>query len=162
MSIDNNYNISPINSIYFSKVNVNPFIDLIYNNFINLSKYPSLKHTKHDINKLLKSPGMRGYVTTVKNNKLLGYLIGEVIQLADRRKVFYISYLYIAKRFRNKKIGSKLMDTVISTFRSKYDGIMLTCDTDDLKVFEFYQKKGFMLDLMLRQFNRHDVMFLKF
>jgi len=153
--------IRPVDALYFDRPNVSLFVNSVYNNFIDLSKYPELKHTKQDIYKLLKSENMRGYIVR-QDNKLLGYLIGEIMILADGRKVFYISYIYIAASFRKKHIGSKLLEMVIKTSRSlKFDGVLLTCDTENIPVYDFYQKRGFMPDLVLRKYARHDVLYLQ-
>lgn len=153
--------IRPVDTSYFNTPNVDLFVNIVYNNFKNLAKYPELKHTKPDIRELLKSPNMKGYIVR-EDKKILGYLLGDVNLLADGRKVFYISYIYIAQTFRNKKLGSKLLELVINNSRTlNFDGVMLICDTEDQPVFEFYQKRGFMPDLILRRYDRYDVLFLQ-
>lgn len=153
--------IRPVDALYFNNPNINMFVDIIYNNFKNLAEYPDLKHNRTDIYNLLKSSTMKGYIVR-QSNKILGYLIGEDMILADGRKIYYVSYIFITESFRNKKLGSKLIDIVINNSRLlNFDGVMLTCDTEDSKVFYFYQKLGFMPDLVLRRYNRHDVMYLQ-
>jgi ribosomal protein S18 acetylase RimI-like enzyme len=153
--------IRPVDALYFDRPNVGLFVDVVYNNFIGLAKYPELKHTKNDIYTLLKSPNMRGYIVR-QGKKLIGYLIGEIMILADGRRVFYISYIYIAEMFRKKRLGSKLMELIIENSRvMKFNGVMLICDTEDYPVYDFYQKRGFMLDIVLRRYSRHDVLFLQ-
>lgn len=153
--------INPLNSTYFkNKSNVNMFVDIVYKNFINLVHDPNLKHSKMEINKLLFSPNFKGYFVK-ENDKIIGYLLGEITKLNDRRKVYFISYIYTSKYYRKHGIASKLMELVMDMTKSmKLDTVMLICDTEDDNVYNFYLKKGFMLDFTLRRYNRHDVLSL--
>ena len=103
-------------------------VNTIYNNFLYLVEYPDLMHTRDEINKVLNSNGCMNLLVFY-NNKLIGYLIGNFRTLQDSRYVFYISYFYISQEYRNRGIGSKLMNllpaivfkgllVVISTWKS--------------------------------------------
>ena len=96
-----------------------------------------------------------------KNNSIIAYLVGEMKDLNDGRRCYYISYLYVGEKYRGKKIGTKLMNLIIEKCkvnRIKY--LLLTCDTNDKPVFEFYEKLGFVPDTILRNYGRHEVMTL--
>jgi len=141
------------NNIVIRKVdrlkNPNLLCDAIYNNFIYLSKYPNLMHTKNEIGRLLTTPDNIMYLV-YDNNKMIGYLIGEYKMLNDSRYVFYISYMFILDKYRNMKLGSRLMNKIIKECSDKgIKYILLTFDSNDLKLINFYQKHGFKKDPML-------------
>jgi ribosomal protein S18 acetylase RimI-like enzyme len=140
--------------------NLTLLIETVYDNFINLSKHPKLNHTRENIKKILKSDN--SYVIFIlENKKIIGYLVAQSVLLNDGRLVFYIYYLFTSNKFRNMGIASKLLE--FSKNISNKDnciGIMLTCDTEDVKVYDFYLKKGFMPDMLMRTYNRYDVLYL--
>lgn len=137
----------------------NKLDNMIYSSFKKLEEHPKLKHTKQEIYKLLNSRNVKLYLY-ILNNKISGYLLGEIMKLSDGRNVFFITYLYTAVRHRNKGIASLLLD-IVDKFvdDNELSGIMLITDTEDIKVFDWYLKKGFMQDNYLRNYERYDVMF---
>jgi ribosomal protein S18 acetylase RimI-like enzyme len=133
------------------------FADTIYNNFIHLSSKPQLQHNRQELRRLLSSHNTTSYVAYM-DKTIIGYLVGETKKLNDGRFVFYISYLYVGQKYRGLKLGSKLMDLVLK--KCKKEGIQfvtLTCDIDDKKVIEFYERMGFMPDPILRNHSKHEV-----
>jgi ribosomal protein S18 acetylase RimI-like enzyme len=131
----------------------------IYDNFIELSKFPNLKHTQEEIERILHEDKLI-FCVIMHNNKIVAYLLGEVMSINDRRVVAYITYLYTASKFRKNGLASKLIDYVEHfCTKNRLNGIMLICDTEDKKVNDFYQKKGFMLDPNLRRYERYDVLY---
>lgn len=153
-----------IKCIEVTKIN-NPQVlaNVIYNNFSYLKDFPELGHTPGEITKSLQSEDNLCYLVYDKN-KLIGYLVGEYKLLNDKRYIYYISYLYVSEEYRGKQIGSKLMDIIIN--KCQNDGIeyiILTCDTWDEKIVNFYKKYGFVLDPVLGGEKRHNVycLFLK-
>jgi GNAT superfamily N-acetyltransferase len=133
--------------------------NIIYNNFIDLTHEPNLKHTFEEINRLLNSSELR-FFTYMLNNKLIAYLVSELMILPDKRKVLFVNYLYCSPKFRNHGIASKLLEAAEHYAKThKLAGIMLTCNTHDINVYEFYLKRGFMLDIYLRQYTKYDVLF---
>lgn len=149
---------SKIKCIEVSKIkNSSLLADVAYNNFIYLTKFPELMHTKQDIIKTLQADGNLCYLLYDGNN-LIGYLIGDFRTLPDSRYAYYVSYLYISKQYRNKKLGSRLMDKIIKKCQdngTKF--IILTCDTQDDKIIRFYQRYGFKVDSYLGGNKRHNV-----
>jgi ribosomal protein S18 acetylase RimI-like enzyme len=94
------------------------------------------------------------------NGAIAAYLIGEIIKLNDGRIVLYINYLYTSKYFRNRGLASKLIDVAEQIVKAeKLDGLMLTCDTENNIIYNFYLKKGFMTDLILRRYEKYDVLY---
>ena len=90
-------------------------------------------------------------LNNVKKQGILGYIIGEYMILDDGRKAYYISYIYVIKPYRHKKIGSKLLDFAIQ--HSKYNNILLTFDTKNPVLMKFYTSKGFQPDWVHRSFD---------
>ena len=135
------------------------FTEAIYANFIELKDYPELKHNRKELMRLLCSKKNKVIFIGV-DKKIAAYLIADVIDLVDGRRVLYINYLFTAKQFRKKGFASRLMEYVETLAKEfKYDGVMLTCDTENEKVHNFYLTRGFFPDLVLRQYKRHDVLY---
>jgi ribosomal protein S18 acetylase RimI-like enzyme len=96
--------------------------------------------------------------TYLINNKMACYIIFQKMDLRGRRVVF-LYYIYTAKQFRNKGIGSQMMRYLEEYVkRIKYDGIMLTCDTEG-KENEWYLLKGFMPDILYRTYSKYDSLY---
>ena len=88
---------------------LNNFADTIYNNFLNLKTHISLVHNITKISKLLTSDHLIGY-TVEMDNKIIGYLIGELMAIPDGRIVYYISYFYTSSKYlkyKTKYMGLK-------------------------------------------------------
>ena len=135
----------------------NPMIlsKVIYNNFIYLNQYPELQHNINSITQSLNAEESYCYLL-YHENKLIGYLIGDFRTLPDNRYGYYISYVYISEDYRNKKLGTKLMDKLINKCKEKgVKFIVLTCDIRDRKVVNFYKKYGFNKDQNLPGNNPH-------
>ena len=150
-----------MNSIKYLEVNKikNPEIltKVIFNNFIYLTHFPELQHNKQDITNILQLDNGMCYLV-YDNDSLIGYLVGDFREFPDGRYGYYISYVYVSQAYRNKKIGSTLMNMLIN--KCKKNGvkfILLTCDTDDKKVVDFYKKYGFIIDSNLGGNKRHNV-----
>jgi GNAT superfamily N-acetyltransferase len=139
--------------------NTKYFVNTIYTNFVQLSKYPKLKHTRAEINKLLKSPKMYALLVYDINHKIMAYLIGEIVELSTGKIIFYITYLYVVSQFRNLGIASKLINLIITKVELwKLDGVMLICNTGDQKLYDFYLKRGFMPDQTYRRNEQYEVL----
>lgn len=144
--------------ITVNKIN-NPEIlaSIAFKNFMYLKEFPELMHSTDNIYKIIKADGNLCFLV-YDNGKLIAYLIGDFRNLPDNRYAYYISYLYVSEKYRNHKIGSKLMSMLIN--KCKASGtkfIVLTCDTYDTKVVNFYKKYGFIKDPILGNNKRHNV-----
>lgn len=134
------------------------FIDVIYNNFLNLDKQEGLKHTKDEIKRLLTSQSMVGFLVHDKDI-LVGYIVGEQINLNDGRLVFYITYIYTAKKYRNKGLGEKLVKYILQKVKKiGLSFVVLKCDGTNEKVCKFYSKRGFVPDPVLSSNGKHKVL----
>lgn len=134
------------------------FIDIIYNNFIDLKVDYKLMHNKEDIEKNLRSKNSVIIIITNESDKIIGFLTSSIMVLDDRRKVLYISYIYVAESERNKKLGSSLIREAENFAKnSNCIGVMLIFDTYQPYLVNFYETRGYMLDINLRRYERHDV-----
>jgi GNAT superfamily N-acetyltransferase len=133
------------------------FTDLIYDNFIKISPYEQLKHNKNEIYNLL-SKSSHFFIVYMINNKILGYVLGEIIDF-DKNQILFITYIFTSPRHRKTGIGHKLMN-YIENYALSNDciKIMLTCDTEDKKVYDWYLKIGFMPDMYFRTYDRFDTL----
>ena len=133
------------------------FTDLIYHNFIKISSYEQLKHNKHEIYNLL-SKSSHFFIVYMIHNKILGYILGEIINL-EKEKILFITYIFTSPNHRNKGLGHKLMNHIekYASFNNCLK-IMLTCDTEDKKLYEWYLKMGFIPDMHFRTYDRFDTL----
>jgi GNAT superfamily N-acetyltransferase len=139
--------------------NSEKFVEMLYLNFAELADYPELKHNRQELMRLVTSDQSK-IVLIIVNKKIAAYLVGETMDLNDGRRVFYISYIFTAKMFRKQGFASKLMNYIEEYSKKfEYDGLLLTCDTEDDDVYNFYQIRGFMPDLVLRQYKKHDILY---
>jgi ribosomal protein S18 acetylase RimI-like enzyme len=144
----------------------NYFVDIVYNNFIELTSQPNVKHSQEEIYKLLTSDSFSGFIVYYfpKNStksKIIGYLFGEFMTTPDGRYVYYLSYIFIAPSFRRHHLGNKLMEKMIESCKSiGVNFIVLMCDLSDKKLVRFYENFGFVPDPALHQGQQHDVLCL--
>lgn len=140
------------------------FVDIIYNNFIYLANFPKLLHTKNNIYDTLRDENVVVLLTfreDIDCSKITSFIVCQKIELADRRRVLFINYIYVAETLRHQGIGSLLMDTVETiALNNKLNGVMLIYDTNNPKLSHFYQNRGYMSDLNLRRYEQHDVFYL--
>jgi GNAT superfamily N-acetyltransferase len=147
-----------ITARHIEGTNITLLVDTVYRNFINLSHVRHLKHTPYEINRILRSPRMYSFFM-YDGKFMIGYLLGEIMKLHDGRTVYYVSYLYISESYRGTGLGSKLLSFAVNKVKGLgVNTIMLTADTENQAVYDFYLKKGFMLDPVLRRYERYDVL----
>ena len=146
-----------INSSYFHNKDSEPFINTVYKNFSDLAYDENLKHNTTEIRRLLKSPDFRGLLV-FSNGKIVGYLLSEIMNLNDGRRVLFINYIMVGKQYRKGGVGSILLNTMVEFCRKQHiDTVMLVYDTENPEMQSFYEKRGFMSDLVLRRYSRYDV-----
>jgi len=141
------------------KYNLNYFGKIVFNNFKELVKIPNLKHNIKEIMRIIK---LQNSVIIFKmyKNKIIGYVLGEIMHLNDGRNVFYITYIYTSPFFRGKGIATELMNIINNMVKDQnLDGVLLTCDSENEELYLFYEKRGFMPDLVLRTYDKFEVMF---
>lgn len=150
-------NIVLINKL--SNDEIERFANIIYKNFIELASIPELKHNVQEISNIFKEKTFYGLML-MKDNKIIGYIIGKNIDLDDGRNIYYVDYIYINKANRDYGYGTKLMDMVEQkALKERLKGVMLICDTDNKLVYNFYTRRGYLPDSVLRRYGQHEVMF---
>ena len=93
------------------------------------------------------------------NNKIGAYLIGDILTLDDGRRVLFVTYLFTSKLFRRRGYGTKLMELAENKAKMfKLDGVMLMCDIENKQVYDFYLTRGYMSDLILRNYSKFEVL----
>ena len=79
---------------------------------------------------------------TKEESKIIGIITGN-----SYYKEVHISDLIVLEQYRNKHIGSKLMETVENYYKNKgYENINLT--TYGFQALEFYKKCGFKVEFI--------------
>lgn len=140
---------------------VKPFLNIVYNNFKDLSNDPTLGHNYEELYRLLTDNNFRGLFAYNESGKIIGYLIGETKHLNDGRLVFYISYIYVCSKHQGNKLGSRLLEIIISKMKGigmKF--IVLTYDKNNDRLRKFYYKYGFVKDPVLNHSSTNEVVIL--
>ncbi len=136
------------------------FVNIIYTNFIELSYEDKLMHTREKIEENLRNDNSIIILIMSKDKKLVGFLTANIMMLDDRRKVLFVTYIYVSETFRNKQIGSKLLDEAEKLGRAyKCNGVMLIYDTSKPNLVRFYEDRSYMQDINLRRYEQHDVFY---
>jgi len=136
------------------------FIDVIYNNFIELRNENRLMHTKQKIEENLKKDNSIVIIMLNDDKKIIAFLTANIMMLDDRRKVFFVTYIYVAESERNKKLGSEILTKAEHIAKQNNClGCMLIYDTHQINLLRFYEDRGYMLDIHLRRYETHDVFY---
>ena len=136
------------------------FIDVIYNNFIELRNENRLMHTKQKIEENLKNDNSIVIIMLNDDKKIISFLTANIMMLDDRRKVLFVTYIYVAESERNKKLGSEILTKAEHIAKQNNClGCMLIYDTHQINLVRFYEDRGYMLDINLRRYERHDVFY---
>jgi ribosomal protein S18 acetylase RimI-like enzyme len=129
--------------------NIDKLSKIIYLNFIELQNVEGIVFNIDDIFNTLNSNNLLGWFI-IYNERIIGYIIGELKDLVDGRFVYYISYIYIIKRHRSQGLGFKLMLNCINYINNaNIKFIMLTCNKNG-KAFQLYKKLGFIYDPIIK------------
>ena len=152
--------LKPLTVEFFKTHKPDLLIDVIFDNFKHLTNYPELKHSKAEIRRIITGDKFYGFLL-YHNKKIIAYLIGEITKLQDGRKAFFINYIFVSTHYRNKGLATDLLNEVYKLGDNhQLDAVLLTCDTEDPIVYDFYLKRGYMPDYVLRQYNKYDVLSL--
>ncbi len=90
-----------------------------------------------DINKDILNNPFSKYIVYIDNNKILGYL--NYCLIYDRIE---ISNFFVLTQYRNKGIGSILLDYIINM---DYVNITLEVNENNIPAINLYKKKGFKI-----------------
>jgi len=122
----------------------------VYKNFMDLEIYPELKHKIEEIVRIINSDHFIGFqIHDSTTNKVVGYILGEIIITSDGRLTLYVYYLYVSSMHRYHGLGKKLLAAAIN--KCDYSGckfVMLTCNSKNTHLVHYYKKFGFEFDLI--------------
>jgi len=124
------------------------FDNAIYNNFIELSKYPKLMHNSvYDVTKLLNSPNLLLICAYDEiNNCVAGYAVCEK-KIINNERVLFINYIYVAKNYRKKGVGTLLVNYVEKKGNLlNFNNLMLICNYTDEVAYNWYSTMNFYSD----------------
>ena len=153
---------------YLKSQNTEKFQKKIFNDFIKYKNFETLNHNEIEMKRLFNNKNTI-LISIIKENYVIGYLMGEFlnlgeISLLDERSVFYITYIFIEKNYRDRKYGQKLINKLYSFIKTKnyiIDGYMLRFNYNDEKLKYFYEKNNFFKDLILSTNSEFDIFFKK-
>ena len=75
------------------------------------------------------------------NHEIGGFSINS-----EKNDVFYIHFFYIFQKYRNSKLGSKIIESCVKTAKAKKKRtIWLKCHRDNIGAINFYFKKKFYI-----------------
>jgi len=75
--------------------NINRLAKIIFLNFIKLMDQPNIEFSMDAIERLLVSNNLVGWFLLDNNDKIIGYLVGEIQRLQDWKiSIFYKLFLY--------------------------------------------------------------------
>lgn len=161
-------NIFISDGFYLKSQNTEKFQKKVYNDFIKYKNFKTLNHSEEEMKRLFNNEKTVLF-TIVNNSYVIGYLIGEFlnledISLVDNRFVFYITYIHVSKNFRNRNYGQKLLNSLYSFINNNnynIDGYMLRYNIDNNKLKYFYEKNYFMRDLIINSNSDFDIFYKK-
>jgi len=153
--IENKFIIKEIHNIK----NPDILVDIIYKNFEYLNEQENLNHNIDEIKRLVTNKDFIGLFVYTTTGKIIAYLVGEKKNLNDGRYVYYITYLFVSPKYRNKKIGSQILKNLENKCKSwGIFYILLTCDVYNKKNYNFYVTKGYLADPILKNNTRHEIL----
>ncbi|CAM3072013.1 GNAT family N-acetyltransferase [Streptobacillus felis] len=97
-----------------------------------------LKHNKENLKLKQKDPYKKFSYVVKENNKVIAGIIGYSVLW----KIFYIDTLWVKKEYRNKKIGTNLLNFILNKAK-KYGCHIVHLDSFEFQGVEFYLKNGF-------------------
>lgn len=93
--------------------------------------------------------------------KLIGFIIGfytipwksQFIPSYIENYKYYISSLYVLKEYQRKKIGTKLINSLINHCKYKINEFFLTINCNNSNAIIFYEKLGFKFIKKIEKYN---------
>jgi ribosomal protein S18 acetylase RimI-like enzyme len=118
------------------------FIEKVFHNFMDLQNQKEVVHSKEYIEELLVSDFLFGYFV-VENNKLIAYLLGEVLHDSGITS-YFLNYIFVGTNYRKQKIASQLIEKVKEYIRKEnIQEILLVYDSTKQELNNFYNKHNF-------------------
>ena len=114
-------------------------------------KYGEIKLAK-TLENVEKQSGKIYLACNDANQQVIGFIMGfvliqdeEKLQEVISTKTGYVNRLYMRESYREKSVGTQLMITIESYFKSiGCEGIWIETDAHNTHALEFYKKRGFL------------------
>lgn len=130
--------------------NIDRLAKIIFINFMELQNQQDIEFSYDSIKEILASPALIGWFLMDNNNKIIGYLIGTINDLADGRQVYFIHYFYIVQKYRKFGIGTKMLLMAIDHITNiNIKFVMLISKIKSIG-WNLYLKYGFLDDPIIK------------
>lgn len=142
--------------------NINRLAKIIFLNFIKLMDQPNIEFSMDAIERLLVSNNLVGWFLLDNNDKIIGYLIGEIKRLQDGRLVYFISYFYISKNYRGKGLGKIMLLRCLKFIKDNNIPFTMLITERDTVGYNLYKKIGFQNDPLIKIDNPDYVLLMNY
>jgi ribosomal protein S18 acetylase RimI-like enzyme len=130
--------------------NVSRLAKIIFFNFIELQNEQDIVFNIDDITSTLNSNNLLGWFLLDNNEKIVGYIVGELKELTDGRYVYYISYFYLIHKYRSMGLGYKMMLICLEYITSINVQFIMLISNVHSNAFKLYKKLGFGFDPIIK------------
>ena len=130
--------------------NIDKFSSIVYELFKNNISNLNNNHNIESIKKMLQSDNFFGVFVYDDQSDLSGYILGEFKVLDDSRYCYFIKYIYVVNKYRNQNIGTALLTKLKYEIKHEFgvNYIMVFSNVDDTKIYDFYIKNNFSIDIL--------------
>jgi ribosomal protein S18 acetylase RimI-like enzyme len=142
--------------------NINRLAKIIFLNFIKLMDQPNIEFSMDAIERLLVSNNLVGWFLLDNNDKIIGYLVGEIQRLHDGRLVYFISYFYISKNYRGKGLGKIMLLRCLKFIKDNNIPFTMLITERDTVGYNLYRKIGFQNDPLIKIDNPDYVLLMNY
>lgn len=130
--------------------NTDKLAKIIFLNFIELQNQQDIDFSFESINNILNSPNLLGWFLMDNDNKIIGYLIGNIKELIDGRNVFFIDYFYIVQKYRHLGLGTKMLLISINHITNINIKYIMLLTKFNSNAWNMYLKYGFVEDPIIK------------
>jgi ribosomal protein S18 acetylase RimI-like enzyme len=130
--------------------NIDRLAKIIFFNFIELQNEQNIVFNIDEITSTLNSNNLLGWFLLDNNEKIVGYIVGELKELTDGRYVFYISYFYLIHKYRSMGLGYKMMLICLEYIGSINVQFIMLISNIHSNAFKLYKKLGFGFDPIIK------------
>lgn len=142
--------------------NINRLAKIIFLNFIKLMDQPNIEFSMDAIERLLVSNNLVGWFLLDNNDKIIGYLVGEIQRLQDGRLVYFISYFYISKNYRGNGLGKIMLLRCLKFIKENNIPFTMLITERDTVGYNLYRKIGFQNDPLIKIDNPDYVLLMNY
>ena len=142
--------------------NINRLAKIIFLNFIKLMDQPNIDFSIDGIERLLVSNNLVGWFLLDNNDKIIGYLVGEIQRLQDGRLVYFISYFYISKNYRGNGLGKIMLLRCLKFIKDNNIPFTMIITERDTVGYNLYKKIGFQNDPLIKIDNPDYVLLMNY